>query len=146
MEFEVSPPSWARWPEREDLSTEFTRLIGAAQEGGSAVAECLVTASRIDFSDDDSWYREWKKLADANRKRGNAALHNGNILTARSNWLRAVNYYQAAAFPFRERPAFSCAARSAVQSNSRGRDRKAMSIGGKAVSVPWSSPAFADLP
>jgi len=100
MEFEVSPPSWARWPEREDLSTEFTRLIGAAQEGGSAVAECLVTASRIDFSDDDSWYREWKKLADANRKRGNAALHNGNILTARSNWLRAINYYQAAAFPF----------------------------------------------
>jgi len=100
MEFEVNPPSWARWPEREDLSTEFTRLIGAAQEGGSAVAECLVTASRIDFSDDDSWYREWKKIADANRIRGNAALHNGHILTARSNWLRAVNYYQAAAFPF----------------------------------------------
>ena len=36
----------------EDLSIEFTRLLGAAQEGGSTVAECCVTASRIDLSDD----------------------------------------------------------------------------------------------
>ena len=100
MEFEVSPRGWVVWPDREDLSIEFTRFLAAAQEGGSAVAECLVTAGRIDFSDDDSWYREWKRIADVNRERGDAALRNGNILTARSNWLRAVNYYQAAAFPF----------------------------------------------
>ena len=85
MEFEISPRDWAAWPDREDLSVEFTRILGAAQEGGSAVAECLVTAGRIDFSDDDSWFREWNRIADVNRERGEAALRNGNILTARSN-------------------------------------------------------------
>jgi hypothetical protein len=100
MEFQINPLGCAGWPDREDLSIEFARLLGAAQEGGAAIAECLATASRIDFSDDDSWYREWKKTADTNRERGDAALRDGNILTARSNWLRALGYYQAAAFPF----------------------------------------------
>ena len=91
--------SWA-WPEREDLSFEFTRLLGAAQDGGSTVAECLTASDGIDISDDWSWYREWKKLADTNRKRGDTALAAGNTTTARSNWLRAMNYYLAAIFPF----------------------------------------------
>jgi dienelactone hydrolase len=92
--------SWAYWPEREDLSFEFTRLLGAAQDGGSTVAECLAAVGGIDISDDGSWYREWKKVADTNRNRGDAALAAGNTITARSNWLRAVNYYLAAIFPF----------------------------------------------
>jgi dienelactone hydrolase len=90
----------AYWPEREDLSTEFSRLLGAAQEGAATVAECRLTASFIDVADDVSWFRAWKNLADVNRNRGDAALRDGHRLTARSNWLRAINYYQAAAFPF----------------------------------------------
>lgn len=100
MGLELDLPGWAWWPEREDLSIEFTRLLGAAQEGGSTVAECCVTASRIDLSDDHSWYREWKRIADANYERGNTALCQGHLLTAKSNWLRAMSYYQSAAFPF----------------------------------------------
>jgi dienelactone hydrolase len=88
------------WPEREELSIEFMRLLAAAQEGGSTLAECWITAGRIGFSGDESWYREWTQLADANNERGNAALGNGNRVTARSNWLRAMNYYQAAACPY----------------------------------------------
>jgi dienelactone hydrolase len=99
MGFKVDLREWVFWPEREDLSTEFMRLLAAAQEAGSTLAECWTTASRIDFSDDDSWYSEWKRVADANNARGNAALGSGNMHTARSNWLRAMNYYQAAAFP-----------------------------------------------
>jgi dienelactone hydrolase len=99
-ESELDLLSWALWSEREDLSIEFLRLLGAAQAGGSTIAECRVTASRIDPSDDHSWYREWKNIADANRERGNAALREGHMLTAKSNWLRATNYYQSAAFPF----------------------------------------------
>jgi hypothetical protein len=87
-------------PEREELSIEFTRLLGAAQEGGATVAECAIAASRIDGCDDQSWYREWMRLADINCERGNAARNRGHLLTARSNWLRAVNYYQSAALPF----------------------------------------------
>lgn len=100
MGFEVDLPEWVFWPDREELSIEFMRLLAAAQEGGSTFAECWRTSRLIDFADDNSWYREWTKTADANHERGNAALGNGNMLTARSNWLRAVNYYQAAAFPY----------------------------------------------
>ena len=100
MGFKVDLPEWVFSSEREDLSVEFMRLLAAAQEGGSSLAECWATASRIDFSDDNSWHREWKKIADTNNERGNDALSKRNMLTARSNWLRAVNYYQAAAFPY----------------------------------------------
>jgi dienelactone hydrolase len=99
MGLEADLQGWAYWPGREELSIEFSRLLGAAQEGGATVAECFATAGRIDFSDDHSWYQEWKKTADASYKRGNEALGRGNLLTARSNWLRAINYYQAAASP-----------------------------------------------
>jgi dienelactone hydrolase len=97
-EFQLELLGRALWPEREDLSTEFMRLLGAAQAGGSTIAECRIAANRIDPSDDHSWYREWTSVADTNSKRGNAALREGYVLTARSNWLRAINYYQSAAF------------------------------------------------
>src|SRR5215470_777053 len=129
---------WAMWPDREDLSIEFTRLLGAAQEGGSAVAECCVAASRIDSSDDHSWYREWKRVADASYERGNAARDEGHVPTARSNWLRAIGYYQSAAFPFdgeneNHQAAIArmrqCARDYLLHRNPRG----------EVVSIPWPS-------
>jgi dienelactone hydrolase len=100
MNFEATAMKWAFWPEREDLSLEFMRLLAAAQEGGSTIAECLLAASRIEIDDDNSWYSEWTRTADTNHERGNAALGSGNLPTAKANWLRAINYYQAAAVPF----------------------------------------------
>jgi dienelactone hydrolase len=100
LEFKRGFQGWAFRPEREDLSIEFARLLGAAEVGGSTVAECLATARGIDFSDDNSWYRAWNETAATNDERATAALGNGNVLTAQSNWLRAMNYHQAAAFPF----------------------------------------------
>ena len=88
---------WRYWPDHEDLSHDLVRLLAAAQDGGSAVAECLRTAGRIDPCDEDSWYLEWKQTADASHERGNRALHRGHGRTAQSNWLRAISYYQAAA-------------------------------------------------
>jgi hypothetical protein len=96
---EAAPASWAYWPEREDLSAELSKLLAAAQDGGSTVAECLLAAGRIRIGDDNSWYREWRRVADSNKERGDAALGSGNYVTARSNWLRAINYYQASVFP-----------------------------------------------
>src|SRR5882757_7657973 len=99
MRFDLNQEGWICWPEREDLSLEFMRLLAAAQEGGSTVSECWLTASRVDFTDDDCWYREWTGIADASNERAIAAFAQGNLVTARNNWLRAANYYQAAAFP-----------------------------------------------
>jgi len=138
MGFELDRQGWAWWPDREDLSVEFTRLLGAAQEGGSTVAECRVTASRIDLSDDRSWFREWKRIADVSYERGNAALCQGHLLTAKSNWLRAINYYQSAAFPLerdsRDRQAVIEAMRHCARDYLRHCTPR-----GEAVLIPWPS-------
>ncbi len=94
-----SPPrfeagGWMHWPDNEDYSLQFMRVLGSAQEGGGTVSECFLTASRIAAGDDESWYREWKAIADANKERGDRARVAGNIRSACSNWLRASNYYR----------------------------------------------------
>jgi dienelactone hydrolase len=97
MRFEANPSGRAFWPDRDDLSAELVRRLAAAQEGGSAIAECLMVANRIDFDDDESWHHEWKRIADLNHERGDAALRAGHVVTARSNWLRAIGYYESSA-------------------------------------------------
>jgi dienelactone hydrolase len=136
MGLEVDVQGWAYWSGQEDLSIEFTRLLGAAQEGGATVAECFATASRIDFSDDQSWYTEWKKTADASSRRADDALRNGRVLTARSNWLRAISYYQAAASPLdladQNRQAAIESMRECAGHYLRHRTPR-----GEVVSIPW---------
>jgi hypothetical protein len=85
-------------PENEDYSAQFMRVLGTAQEGGSTVFECLPTARRFTPGDNESWYREWKRIADANKVRGDRALAEGYIQTAQSNWLRASNYFRSAEY------------------------------------------------
>jgi dienelactone hydrolase len=97
---EFDPRNPFHWPDREELGTEFARLLGAAQEGGSIVSECFLTAARIDLNDRKSWRQEWQRTANVSHERGNRALDSGHLLTAKSNWLRAINYYQAAAIDF----------------------------------------------
>jgi dienelactone hydrolase len=137
MKFEFDREGWVHWPEREDLSLEFTRLLATAQEGGSTVSECWLTASRIDLADDHSWYREWTRTADANHQRGTAALAEGHLPTARSNWLRAINYYQAAAHPFdlseQNQRASIAAMRECAANYLRHREPS-----GEIVAIPWT--------
>ena len=137
MTLEGSLRSWTFWPEREDLWTEFTRLLGAAQDGGSTVAECWATAARIDFSSDHSWCLEWTRTADVNANRGDAALREGNLLTARSNWLRALNYYQAAGFPF-DRSEAAYHASLAGMRRCAGQYLRHGNPAGDIVSIPWA--------
>jgi hypothetical protein len=99
MRSQFDPRDLAHWPDEESRQ-QFVRLLGAAQQGGSTVSECFLTASRIDVNDDDSWRREWTRTADINRARGDKALKDGHIPTAKSNWLRAIGYYLAAAKDF----------------------------------------------
>lgn len=129
---------WTFWPERDDLSAEFTRLLAAAQDGGATIAECLLIARRIRRGDEVSWHGEWKNLAETNRARGDAALAAGHVVTAQRNWLRAINYYNAAALPLdasdaRRRDAV-LAMQDCAQSYLRARDPA-----GEVVTLPWSA-------
>ena len=90
------PRGWMHWPDNEDYSYRFMQVLGAAQEGSSTISECFLAASRITSGDDESWYREWKKMAETCKNRGDLALLQGNTNTAQSNWLRASNYYRTA--------------------------------------------------
>src|SRR5438477_13122485 len=71
---QFDPKGWSHWPDHEEFSTEFMRLLGAAQEGGSIISECFLTASRIDASNEDSWFQEWKRIADASNERAERAI------------------------------------------------------------------------
>ncbi|WP_315769126.1 MULTISPECIES: hypothetical protein [unclassified Bradyrhizobium] len=91
--------AWSLWPGREYLSDEFARLLGSLPGGGDDIAECMATAGRIDIADDDSWYREWMRIGDQARLVAETSAECCGE-AARSGWLRAINYYEAAAFPF----------------------------------------------
>lgn len=96
---DLSPPrfepgGWMHWPDHEDYSHQFMRVLGSAQEGGSTISECFLTASRIIPGNDESWYRAWTIIADSNKARGDVALEAGHIHSALANWLRASNYYR----------------------------------------------------
>jgi hypothetical protein len=133
---EAAPASWTYWPENEDLSVELLRLLAAAQDGGSTVAECLLAASRIRIGDDNSWHREWRRIADINKERGDAAFGSGNYVTARSNWLRAINYYRASIFPSAGDDTTKQAALLKLR-ECAGKYLQCRSPAGQVVTIPW---------
>lgn len=136
MRSEFDPRDLIHWPGHEELGLQFMRLLGAAQEGGSTVSECFVTASRINLNERESWPREWKRTADVNYERARKALVDGHLLTARSNWLRAISYYLAAVtdFDFSDR-----ASEDLLQSLRRCAHLylRHSTPGGEVVEIPW---------
>jgi dienelactone hydrolase len=128
--------TWSRWSGREDLSDELMRLLGTTSQGGAEFAECLVAASRIDIHDDESWYREWTRIADDSHVLAEAAVDRGCAETAKQKWFRAISYYQAAAVPFdnsdERHRAVTVRMRACAQSFLRRRDPQ-----GEVVTIPW---------
>ena len=58
MTVHFSPEGQCQWLDSDEFSSEFLKLLGAAQEGGSMVSECFLVASRIDPNDRaNSWHR-----------------------------------------------------------------------------------------
>ncbi|KRR26488.1 hypothetical protein CQ14_03105 [Bradyrhizobium lablabi] len=128
---------WIQWPDHEEFSIEFVKLLGMAQEGGSLISECFLAASRIDPSDGgESWYREWTRVAEANNARADASLERGHILTAQSNWLRALNYYQVSAFAFDIADNKQQGAIEAMRACAR-RYISHLTPAGEVVEIPW---------
>lgn len=137
MKFPFSPDGQIQWPDNEEFSTEFQRLLGAAQEGGSMVSECFLVASRIDSNDPaESWHREWTKIADLSNERANAAFERGHVPTAQGNWLRAINYYQASTFAFDAADTRRRDALAAMRACAR-RYIANLNPAGEVVEIPW---------
>ena len=92
------PFGWHHWPPHPWMSYQFRRALGETQEGGGAVSECFLAASRMVPGDKESWHREFRTVADNNMQRGDAAEAKGHIRTAMNCWPRAADLYRSAEF------------------------------------------------
>lgn len=92
------PMGWHHWPDHPWLSYQFRRGLGETQEGGGAVSEVFMAASRMIPGDKDSWHREWLEIAERNFARGEEEEKAGHIRTAMNCFLRAADYYRQAEF------------------------------------------------
>lgn len=79
-------------------SFQALRAVAAMQAQAADVGECLVTARAIKEGDDESWYREWSKLAKRTEDQAIAYKENQHNESARTAFLRASNYYRTAEF------------------------------------------------
>jgi dienelactone hydrolase len=93
-----SSAGWTHWPDHQDFSFQFARALGGVQEDAGTVSEIMQVGSRIPCGDTAAWHAEWTRVADVNRGRAVAAAAAGNLHTAKSNWMRAANYYRSAEF------------------------------------------------
>ena len=92
------PYGWHHWPEFPWMSYQFRRALGETQAGGGAVSEVFQAASRMVPGDPESWYTQWRRIADRNSGLAEAAERAGHVITARDAWLRATDYYRSAEF------------------------------------------------
>ncbi|CCD94481.1 conserved hypothetical protein [Bradyrhizobium sp. ORS 375] len=112
------------------------RLLETTPHDGPEFAQCLAIAKRIDSQDENSWYREWMRSAEELRAEASKLAQAGGLDGGRRKWLRAVDYYEAAASGFG-----SCAVRQqAVAVGIRACALEFLSMGlspGEVVTIPW---------
>jgi pimeloyl-ACP methyl ester carboxylesterase len=82
----------------KEFHFQVLRQLGIAPYGGSDINECLITASRIQPGDFESWYREWFDTAERVHIIADISLVRGHTVSARDAYLRASGYYRAAEF------------------------------------------------
>lgn len=92
------PFGWHHWPEHFFMSYQFRRALGETQEGGGAVSEVFLAASRMKPGDAESWHEQWLVIAERNDQRGDSEERAGHRRTAMNCWLRAADYYRSAEF------------------------------------------------
>ena len=88
----------------ESFSFETLRAVGYTVYGGADIGEVITTAERITPGDTESWYREWRALADRIAAIADKCAADGHAVSANSAYLRASNYYRTAEFFLRDDP------------------------------------------
>jgi esterase/lipase len=89
----------------EAFSFETLRAVGYSVYGGADIGEVMATAAGITPGDWESWYREWRALADRIATIADKSAADGHAASASSAYLRASNYYRTAEFFLRDDPA-----------------------------------------
>ena len=84
----------------KDLQYSFQtlRALSYAVSGGADIGEVFKTAYQIKEGDDESWHREWLRIAELREKAGDGFLARGRKISARQEFFKASNYYRTAEF------------------------------------------------
>lgn len=88
----------------EAFSFETLRAIGYTVYGGADIGEVVATAERITPGDIESWYQEWRALADRTAAIAADCAARGHTTSASGAYLRASNYYRTSEFFLRDDP------------------------------------------
>lgn len=88
----------------ESFSFETLRAVGYAVYGGADIGEVVTTARRIIPGDWESWYREWRALAERTAAIADGCAAKEHWVSAGGAYLRASNYYRTAEFYLRDDP------------------------------------------
>lgn len=137
------PVGWIQWPDQPELSFQFARALGAAQENASTISECFLAASRMTTGDTESWYREWRRLGQVHHKKAEDAEAKGRLASAMSGWLRAANYYRSSEFYLKKDDPRRMANFDTIEACSR-RYLALMNPVGEVVSIPYENGAHLD--
>jgi pimeloyl-ACP methyl ester carboxylesterase len=82
---------------KDDLfASQWMRAVGHAGSGGAEIGECLAAAALIREPDGESWFRAWNGLAERLLVAAEASRAAGRLVSARTVYLRAANYFRAA--------------------------------------------------
>ena len=79
-------------------SYQLNRALSQSHYGGGEFSECLEAAAEIIPGDRESFHKAWAKVGKRVYGEGEAALKNGNKVTARRAFLRAANYIRTSEF------------------------------------------------
>ena len=80
----------------ELFDAQWLRAAGHAGAGGADIGECFAAARQIGEPDAERWFAAWSGLADALVSGAKQSEAQGRLVSARSAYLRASNYYRAA--------------------------------------------------
>ncbi|KAF4442926.1 hypothetical protein F53441_11570 [Fusarium austroafricanum] len=96
----ISNTTTSMFPLSEDHEFSFilSEYLSLANEGGSATGEVLRAAAVIEPNNAESWYREFRFLADKIHDQAVDAEKKGAWVSARSAYFRSSSYYRAADF------------------------------------------------
>jgi pimeloyl-ACP methyl ester carboxylesterase len=85
-----------------DFNFQFLRALDHTTYMGAQVGECVQAASCIIDGDYESWYMQWRSLADRLYATAQECERKGHMISARDAYLRASNYYRTSYFFLRD--------------------------------------------
>lgn len=85
-------------------SFQSLRAISGTAVGSGDIGECLVAISKIEENNDESWYEHWNRMAQQLEQDALKFKDGGNLISARSAFRRASNYYRTAEFFLHSNP------------------------------------------